>query len=83
MAQLVGLLNLTSIQVKLTMDVTSLLDLTTECLHFLTGSSEVTSKSASNACHNELLVAPQSSIIWKLYSQGVQPIVRRVVVGIL
>jgi len=64
------------------MGVASLLNTATDCLHFVTKFFEVISQSAPHIYHSALLLAPQSSIVRKLYSQEINSIVRRVVTGV-
>jgi len=60
----------------------SILDTVTECLRFVTEFFEVISQSAHHIYHSALLLVPQSSIIWNLYSQHICSPVARVVTGI-
>lgn len=64
------------------MEVNSLHDTAADCLHFVTGFFEVISKSAPHIYHSALLLAPQPSIIQKLYSKTIYSPVKRVVTGI-
>ena len=63
------------------MDVTSLLNTATDCLYFVTSFFEVISQSAPHIYHSALLLAPQSSIIQKLYGQETHSMVKRIVTG--
>ena len=52
-----------------------------DCLHFVTEFFEVISQSAPHIYHSALQLAPQSSIVWKLYSQQFHSPLARVVTG--
>ena len=59
-----------------------MLDTTSDCLRFVTEFFEVISQSAPHIYDSALLLAPQSSIIWKLYRQYIPSSKTRVVTGI-
>ena len=82
MAWLVGLSNLTWGQIKVPMDVNPLLDTAADFLQFVTEFFEVISQSAPHIYHSALQLAPQSSIVRKLYGQQISSPVARVVNGI-
>ena len=63
-------------------DVDSLLDTTADFLHFVTEFFECISQSGPHIYHSALALAPQSSIIWRLYGQQVCSPVERVVTGV-
>jgi WD40 repeat protein len=71
---------LTQSQIQASTDVKTLLDTTADCLQFVTEFFEVISQSAPHIYHSALLLAPQSSIIRRLYSQQTLS-VARVVTG--
>ena len=52
-----------------------------DCLHFVTEFFEVISQSAPHIYRSALQLAPQSSIVWKLYSQQFHSPLARVVTG--
>ena len=64
------------------MNVTTLLDITTDCLRFVTEFFEVISQSAPHIYHSALLLTPHSSIIRKLYTQYIYSPMTRVLTGI-
>ena len=64
------------------MDITSLINLATDCLRFVTEFFEVISQSAPHIYHSALQLAPQSSLVWKLYSQHIGSQIARIVTGI-
>ena len=68
-------------QIQVSGDVKTLLDTTGDCLRFVTEFFEVISQSAPHIYHSALLLAPRSSIVWRLYSQQTHS-VARVVTGI-
>jgi len=73
--------NSTQGQIKVFNDINPLLDLVTDCLRFVTEFFEVISQSASHIYHSALQLAPQSSVVWKLYSQHIGSPIARVVTG--
>ena len=68
-------------QIQVSGDFKTLLDTTGDCLRFVTEFFEVISQSAPHIYHSALLLAPRSSIVWRLYSQQTHS-VARVVTGI-
>ena len=78
---LVGQSNSTQIQIKVSMDITSLINLTTDCLRFVTEFFEVISQSAQHIYHSALQLAPHSSLVWELYSQHIGSRIARIVTG--
>ena len=64
------------------MDINPLLDLTTDCLRFVTEFFEVISQSAPHIYHSALQLVPQSSLVWKFYNQQMGTLAGRVVTGI-
>ena len=64
------------------MDINPPLDLTTDCLRFVTEFFEVINQSAPHIYHSALQLAPQSSIVWKLYSHQTGSQTARIVTGI-
>ena len=66
-------------QIQASIDINTLLNTAKDCLHFVTEFFEVISKSVPHIYHSALQLAPQSSIVRKLYhhSSGA-----RVVTGI-
>ena len=72
---------LTQSQIQASADANALLDTTADCLRFVTEFFEVISQSASHIYHSALVLAPQSSIVWKLYHQRINS-VARVVTGV-
>ena len=68
-------------RIQVSGDVKTLLDTTGDCLRFVTEFFEVISQSAPHIYHSALLLAPRSSIVWRLYSQQTHS-VARVVTGI-
>jgi len=77
----IGLSILTESQIQVSVNVKTLLDTTADCLRFVTEFFEVISKSVPHIYHSALVLAPQSSIIWRLYNQQIDS-VARVVTGI-
>jgi hypothetical protein len=73
---------LTQCQIKVSIDASSLLDTTADCLRFVTEFFEVISQSASHIYHSALQLAPRSSIVWKLYNQQIGSPMARIVTGI-
>jgi hypothetical protein len=73
---------LTQCQIKVSIDASSLLDTTADCLCFVTEFFEVISQSASHIYHSALQLAPQSSIVQKLYSHQIGSQIARIVTGI-
>ena len=69
-------------QICVSIDVDTVLNTATGCLRFVTEFFEAISQSACHIYHSALLLAPQSSIVWELYSQQISSPVARVVVGI-
>ena len=59
-----------------------MLDTTSDCLRFVTEFFEVISQSAPHIYHSALLLAPQSSNVWKLYRQYIPSVETRVVTGV-
>jgi len=64
------------------MDVKSLLDTAEDCLRFVAEFFEVIGQSAPHIYHSTILLAPQSSIVQKLYHQQINSLAARVVTGI-
>ena len=64
------------------MDVAHPINLATDCLRFVTEFFEVISQSAPHIYHSALQLAPQSSLVWELYSQQICSPMVRVVTGI-
>ena len=62
-------------------DVNTLLDTATDYLHFVTEFFEIISQSAPHIYHSALVLAPQSSIVHKLYNQQICSAAVRVVTG--
>jgi hypothetical protein len=60
---------LTQGQIEAPSDVATLLDTTADCLRFVTEFFEVISQSAPHIYHSALLLAPQSSVVRKLYEK--------------
>jgi len=73
--------NSTKGQIQVPIDTTPLLDLVTDCLHFVTEFFDVISQSSPHIYHSALQLVPQSSLIWKLYNQQVGSPVARIVTG--
>ena len=73
---------LTQGQIQTSINIGTLLDTTTDCLRFVTEFFEVISQSGPHIYHSALQLAPQSSIIHKLYGQEIHSPVVRVVTGI-
>ena len=73
---------LTQIQIHKPADVSAVLSTAADCLRFVTEFFEVISQSAPHIYHSALLLAPQLSIIRKLYSQQICSPRARVVTGI-
>jgi WD40 repeat protein len=73
---------LTQHQIQSPVDINPLLNTATDCLRFVTEFSEVISQSRSHIYHSALLLAPQSSVVWNLYSKHICSPVSRVVSGI-
>ena len=73
---------LTKSQIQGSTDINTLPDIVTDCHRFVTEFFEVISKSAPHIYHSALQLAPQSSIIWKLYSQQTYSPRARVVTGV-
>ena len=67
---------LTQSQIQVSADANTLLDTTADCLRFVTEFFEVISQSASHIYHSALVLAPQSSIVWKLYHQQIDSVAR-------
>ena len=63
-------------------DISAVLNIATDCLRFVTEFFEVISQSGPHIYHSALQLAPQSSIIRKLYSKQIYSPVTRVVTGI-
>ena len=73
---------LTKSQIQGSTDINTLPDIVTDCHRFVTEFFEVISKSAPHIYHSALQLAPQSSIIWKLYSQQTHSPRAKVVTGV-
>ena len=73
---------LTKHQIQAPINITSLLETTEDCLRFVTEFFDVINQSAPHIYHSALLLAPQSSIVRKMYSQQIHSPVARVVTGI-
>ena len=67
---------LTEGQIQVSDDVKTLLDTTGDCLRFVTEFFEVISQSAPHIYHSALLLAPRSSIVWRVYSQQTHSVAR-------
>ena len=63
-------------------DIKSLLDTAADYLHFITEFFEVINQSAPHIYHSALVLAPQSSIVQRLYGWQACSPVERVVTGI-
>ena len=66
----------------MSVDINPLLDIIADFLHFITEFFECISQSSPHIYHSALVLAPQSSIIWRLYGQQVCSPVERVVTGV-
>ena len=73
---------LTKCQIQASTHITSLLDTTADCLRFVTEFFDVINQSAPHIYHSALFLTPKLSIVWKLYSEQICPLVARVVTGI-
>ena len=73
---------LTQSQIQIPIDTKTLLDTTTDCLHFVTEFFEVINQSTPHIYHSALQLTPKSSIVWKSYNQEICSPVVRVVTGI-
>lgn len=80
--RLLNLLTLIHDQVEEPASTKTLLDTTADCLHFVTEFFEVISQSVPHIHHSALQLAPQLSIVKKLYSQQLSSPVARVVTGV-
>ena len=69
-------LNNKSKQIKVSSDIGDLLDTATDCHRFVTEFFEVISESVPHIYHSALPLAPQSSIVKKLYSQQISSVAR-------
>ena len=78
----VGPSNLIQTQITVSMGISPLHDLTTDCLHFVTEFFEAISQSAPHIYHSALQLAPQSSLVRKMYGQQIGSQTVRVVTGI-
>ena len=58
------------------MQESSILDLITDCFHFVTGHFDVISASSPHIYHSALILAPKESIVWKQYKSHAKPFVR-------
>ena len=72
---------LTQNQIQEPMDVKVLFNTTADCLCFVTEFFEVISQSVPHIYHSALWLAPQSSIVWELYSQKIYSPPGRIVTG--
>jgi len=68
-AQLAGLSVLTQSQIQGSTNINSLLDTAADCLRFVTEFFGVISQSATHIYRSALVLAPHSSIVWRLYSE--------------
>lgn len=68
--------------IQVATDINTLLNTTTDYLRFVTEFFKVINKSGTHIYHSALQLAPQSSIIWKLYHQQIYSPVSKVVTGI-
>jgi WD40 repeat protein len=59
-----------------------LLNTATDCLRFVTEFFGIISQSGPHIYHSALLLAPQSSVVWNLYSQQICSPISRVVSGV-
>ena len=66
----------------MSVDINPLLDTTADFLRFMTEFFECISQSGPHIYHSALVLAPKSSIIWRLYGQQVCSPVERVVTGV-
>ena len=73
---------LTQSQLQAPINANTLLNTTTDCLHFVTEFFEVISQSTSHIYHSALPLTPQSSIVQKLYNQHIYSPMVRVLTGI-
>ena len=69
-------------QMQGSVNVNTLLNTTTDCLRFITEFFEVISQSVPHIYHSALQLAPQSSIVQKLYSQQIYSPGAKVLTGI-
>jgi len=69
-------------QVQSGINVNSVLNTTTDCLHFVTQFFDVIHQSGCHIYHSALLLAPQSSVVWNLYSQQILSPVLKIINGI-
>src|SRR5882757_4098552 len=72
---------LTQSQIQVPVDANPLLDMAADCLRFVTQFFEVIRQSASHIYHSALLLAPESSVVRKLYGNQISS-AARVVNGI-
>src|SRR5882757_985430 len=72
---------LTQSQIQVPVDSNPLLDMTADCLRFVTQFFDVIRQSAPHVYHSALLLAPQSSVVRKLYGNQISS-AARVVNGI-
>ena len=68
--------------IQVSVGVNPLLDTAADCLRFVTEFFEVISQSAPHIYHSALQLAPQSSIVRKLYVQQIWSPLLRVVTGV-
>ena len=73
---------LTQSRIQVSVDINPILKTTIDFLRFVTMFFEVINQSGPHIYHSALLLAPQSSIIRKLYSQQIRHPVSRIVTGI-
>jgi hypothetical protein len=71
-----------SSQIQVFEDVNPLLDVTADCLRFVTEFFEVISQSGPHVYHSALLLAPESSLVRKLYGTQLCSPAARIVTGI-
>ena len=79
---ILGLLIFTKSWIQVSVDVSTLLDTAADCLRFVTEFFDIISKSGPHIYHSALQLTPQSSIVWKLYSQQIHSPVLKVVAGV-
>ena len=69
-------------RIQLSVDVSPLLSIAADCLRFVTEFFEVIRQSGPHIYHSALLLAPESSVVRKLYSQKIYSPVSKVINGI-
>ena len=79
---ILGLLIFTKSWIQVSVDVSTLLDTAADCLRFITEFFEIISKSGPHIYHSALQLTPQSSIVWKLYSQQIHSPLLKVIAGV-